>query len=262
MQRANAIRRATGLLCLVLLCAGASAKAPPSRLPILDGESKLLLINGYSTSFHWPEILQRKLERHAGGAGPIAVVPVTLGKSPIARWIDVETGKPREPWARLRQALAGKGDRPAIVLAQQSLQWVFGERREGIRDEQDADRIAQGADALQTYAERLLADGADLVFIATHIYKRPMEPAIGNERLALAQLMERRLPGVYAGPDVWEPTRRHFPEAFAEDKVHPNTLGAEILAQAWFEALLAHDGLPVPAWSRQELAAAVAAAGD
>ena len=63
-----------------------------------------------------------------------------------------------------------------------------------------------GADVLEKYVRLLRKDGADLVFVAMHIYKHPMEPQIGNERYALDELMQRNIPGVQRGPDVWTPT--------------------------------------------------------
>ena len=143
-------------------------------------------------------------------------------------------------------------DTHVILLAQQSLQGVFGNRREGIRDADDQKRIRQGADALEKYVRLLKKDGADLVFVAMHIYKHPMEPQIGNERYALDELMRRNIPGVKRGPDVWTPTKKLYPKAFARDLVHPNALGSELMAQKWFEALLKYDGLEIPAWSREK----------
>ena len=52
---------------------------------------------------------------------------------------------------------------------------------------------------------------------------------------------------------IREPTKKLWPGAFASDKVHPNSIGAEVMAQKWFETLLAHDGLAVPQWSRKEM---------
>ncbi|MBW3599335.1 MAG: hypothetical protein KY475_18960, partial [Planctomycetes bacterium] len=86
------------------------------------------------------------------------------------------------------------------------------------------------------------------------------EPEIGNERLALAEFLKGEDPHVHAGPDVWTPTKRHYPQAFARDRLHPGPLGNEIMAQLWFEALLKHDGLEVPRWSREEMDRAVAGA--
>ncbi len=245
---------------LLILCAAVLSEGPPTagELKVFSGEPRLIVVHGYSTSFHWWAFLQRKIDRYTEGPRLIEVRPALRGGTPIARWMDVRTGEPREAWTRVLQpALQAKGDRPAIVLCQQSLQWAFGERGEGIRSAEDREHINQGADVLEKYARLLLGDGADAVFLGMHIYKHPMEPEIGNERLALAELLTRNVPDVHGGPDVWEPTKEHYPKAFADDKLHPNSIGAEVMAQMWFEALLEHDGLTVPRWSRNEMARAV-----
>ena len=236
----------------------ATEKQKESQQRILDETPKLLVVNGYSTSFQWPRILQRKLDRHFGRR-IIEVTSATKGGTPIAKWMDVETGRALASWnGVLRPALAPTDERPRIVLAQQSLQWAFGNRSDGIRNGDDSLRIRQGADVLQKYAEGLLKDGARQVFIAMHIYKHPMEPEIGNERMALSELMKRAMERVHAGPDVWEPTKELYPKAFAQDGVHPNSIGSEVMAQKWFETLLKHDGLDIPEWSREEMQQAVA----
>ena len=236
----------------------ATEKQTESRQRILDETPKLLVVNGYSTSFQWPRFLQRKLDRHFGRR-VIEVRSATKGGTPIAKWMDVQTGQASGPWISvLRPALAATDGRPRIVLAQQSLQWAFGSRADGIRNGDDSQRIQQGADVLQKYAEGLLKDGARQVFIAMHIYKHPMEPEIGNERLALSELIKRKMRRVHAGPDVWEPTKELYPKAFAQDGVHPNSIGSEVMAQKWFETLLKHDGLDIPEWSREEMQQAIA----
>jgi hypothetical protein len=96
-----------------------------------------------------------------------------------------------------------------------------------------------------------LADGADRVDVAMHIDKRPMEPRIGHERLAAAEFLKRGVARVHAGPDVWEPTKTHYPAAFAGDGVHPSSIGNEIMTHSWFEALRKREGLTVPDWSRE-----------
>ena len=233
--------------------------APGASLRILDGTPRVIVVHGYSTSFHWPGMLQRKLDRYFGKQ-VIEVRKATRGGTPIAKWIDVTTGRPLPAWNQIMpEALRRDDDRPTIVLAQQSLQWVYGEARDaGIRNVADTERIKQGADAIQKYANLLLEHGADEVFIAMHIYKLGMEPEIGNERLALAAYLKREPEHVQAGPDVWETTSRLHPQAFAADRVHPNSIGAEVMAQEWFETLLRHDGLPIPDWSRQEMQDAIA----
>jgi len=232
----------------VWLCSSAVAgSGRPRQLKIFDGKPKLIVVNGYSTSFLWPDFLQRKLDRYFDGRRVLTVVKAVKGGTPVAKWIDVKTGQPRRPWLKvLGPALKQAGDRPVIVLAQQSLQWVFGGRAEGIAGPNDAERIRQGADALEKYVRRLISDGADVVFVTTHIYKRPMEPQIGNERYALEELLRRGIEGVCRGPDLWTATKKVYPQAFAEDGLHPNSTGAQIMAQGWFETLLRYDGLVMP----------------
>jgi len=239
------------LLLILALCVvvyGEGGKSDPAKLRIFDGTAKTIVVNGYSTSFQWPRLLQDKLDRMCNGERILTVKPALKGGTPVVGWIDVKTGRPSQAWLKiLRPKL--RDDRPVIVLAQQSLQGVFGRPAEGIGGPDDKERIRQGADALEKYVRLLKRDGADIVFVATHIYKHPMEPAIGNERYALAELLRRQIPSVVGGPDVWTPTKERYPQAFGRDGVHPNRLGAEIMAQKWFEALLRYDGLAVPAWS-------------
>ena len=256
----HACIRALMLVVLAGACATGAAERSETRangrkITIFDQMPKTIIVNGYSTSFQWPRLLQRKLDRYFNGKRVLSVVRATKGGTPIAKWMDVETGEPKQPWLDvLRPGLRQAGDKPVIVLAQQSLQWVFGRRTEGIRSADDAERIKKGADALEKYARLLTKDGADLIFVAMHIYKHPMEPAIGNERYALDGLMRRDLAGVERGPDVWTPTKSQYPRAFAADGVHPNALGADILAQKWFEALLRYDGLEPSAGSQDRRA--------
>jgi len=224
------------------------------RVRIFDGKPKVIVVNGYSTSFRWPALLQRKLDRYFDGQRVIEVKSATKAGTPIARWLNVKTGQPLGSWLNLlRPILRDPKQRPIIVLAQQSLQGVFGRRQQGIRDANDSNRIQQGADALAKYVRLLKKDGAELVFVATHIYKHEMEPEIGNERFALDALIRLKIPGVERGPDVWTPTKKLYPKAFAKDHKHPNSIGAEVMAQKWFETLLKYDGLNIPAWSRQQL---------
>jgi hypothetical protein len=227
-------------------------------LKILDGSPRLIVVNGYSTSFQWPDVLQRKLNKLFDGKSPVKVEKATAGGTPIARWMDVKSGEPLSPWTKvLRPKLQGAGQTPVIVLCQQSLQWVYGGQSAGIRGPDDTERIKQGADALEKYARLLQKDGARLVFLAMHIYKHPMEPAIGNERLALKEFMKRKPANVVEGPDVWTPTKEVYPFGFARDGVHPAGCGVEVMAHYWFEALCKYDGREVSAWSKEEMEKAI-----
>lgn len=239
----------------------AQQKAGSEEVKIFSGEPRLLIAHGYSTSAHWWAFLQRKIDRYMGGPEK-RVVEVQLcnkGGTPIARWISVERGEPSPAWKQMLTPMIQreKGKRPVIVLAQQSLQGVYGAFPEGIRSADDVERIQRGADAIERYAKCILDDGAAAVVIGMHIYKVGMEPEIGNERLALAELMKRKPARIYAGPDVWTPTSKQHPLAFDTDKRHPNYIGAEIMAHYWFKALLEREGLEVPDWSRQELEEAI-----
>jgi acetyl esterase/lipase len=64
---------------------------------ILDTRPKTIIVNGYSTSFLWPQILQRKLDRFYSGQKIIEVKKATKGGTPIAGWMDRETGEPKKP---------------------------------------------------------------------------------------------------------------------------------------------------------------------
>jgi hypothetical protein len=229
---------------------------------IFSGEPRLVIVHGYSTSAHWWAFLQRKIDRYMTDADK-RVVEVRLcnkGGTPIARWMNVTTGERSEAWKQQFTPMiqAEKGKRPVIVLAQQSLQFIYPEdRRAGIRNAEDNDRIQRGADAIEKYANLILEDGATAVVVGMHIYKIGMEPEIGNERLALDSYMKRNQKNVFEGPDTWEPTSKQHPLAFDTDKIHPNFIGAEMMAHHWFEALLQREGLEVPAWSRKEMQDAI-----
>ncbi len=233
-------------------------KSSPDRLPseIFTGENRVFVVNGYSTSRTWPGILQRKLDRYFAGDRVITVVKAIDPGSPIVHWVDPETGDRTERWREIL-APALEHEAPVIALAQQSLQGAYGEFSTGIRGPSDQERIQRGADVIETYARVMREDGADHVVVATHIYKEGREPEIGNEQLALEALMERDPASLSAGPDVWEPTRNHHPEAFAEDRVHPNRIGAEIMAHYWFKQLLEIYDRDVPSWSRDEMETAL-----
>ncbi len=252
------------LLAVSYLAAWCWAQDEPHDLKTFSGEPRLVIVHGYSTSAHWWAFLQRKIDRymHTRGADN-RVVEVQLcnkGGTPIAKWMNIETGELSDAWQKRFTLMiqAEKDKRPVIVLAQQSLQFAYADRAAGIRNNQDTQRIQRGADIIEQYGQRILDDGAAAVFVGMHIYKISMEPEIGNERLALAELMRREPKGIFAGPDVWEPTSKQHPLAFDRDRVHPNYIGAEMMAHYWFASLLEHDGLKVPAWSRQEMEDAIA----
>ena len=215
--------------------------------PVLDGSEKSLVVVGYSTSYVWPAMLQDMLDEHAGGDRVYHVLNAVIGGSPMGRWIAAPESEDYQetygvmlrdffgPDARLRGALPA----PTVAIIQQSLQRTpTPETRLGpVHDLDDTEGIRIGADALEKLASQLRDDGIERSYFGMHIYKEGYEPEIGNERFALAALMERGHDFVFAGPDVWSPTLREHPAAFTEDRLHPNERGMRIMAEEWYRAL-------------------------
>ena len=99
------------LVAPFVVLARAEDGASKKGFKVFDGMPKRIIVNGYSTSFHWPKILQRKLDRYLKGKRVLEVSSVTKGGTPIAKWIDPRTGEPLSPWIdRLRP---GDGTRPS-----------------------------------------------------------------------------------------------------------------------------------------------------
>jgi len=215
--------------------------------PLLDGTVKSMVVVGYSTSYAWPDMLQEMLDEHSGGERVYHVLNAVIGGSPVGRWIaspdsedyqDTYGAMLRDffgPDARLREGAPG----PTVAIVQQSLQRTpTPETRLGpVTSVDDAEGIRTGADALETLARQLQDDGVERVYLAMHIYKEGYEPEVGNERFALEALLERGHDFIFRGPDVWSPTIREHPEAFTDDRLHPNERGMKIMAELWYRAL-------------------------
>ena len=215
--------------------------------PLLDGTEKSIVLVGYSTSYAWPAMLQEMLDEHAGGERVYHVLNAVIGGSPVGRWIAAPDSADYQatygamvrdffgPEARLR----GDVPPPAVAMLQQSLQRTpTPETRLGpVETVDDKAGIEIGADALEKLVTQLRDDGIERIYIAMHIYKEGFEPEVGNERFALDALLQRGHDFVFEGPDVWSPTIREHPEAFTEDRLHPNERGAKIMAAAWYRSL-------------------------
>ena len=61
----------------------------PQNLLVQDN---FKFVQGFSTSFHWPHLLKNKLDRHFGDH-KIEIKRATRGSTPIAKWMDSETGE-------------------------------------------------------------------------------------------------------------------------------------------------------------------------
>ncbi len=223
------------------------AASPVAATPLLDGTEKSIVLVGYSTSYAWPVMLQEMLDEHAGGQHIYHLLNAVIGGSPVGRWIaapDSEDYKATYgvmledffgPDARLR----GAAPAPTVAMLQQSLQRTpTPETRLGpVHTVDDKHGVKIGADALEKLAMQLRADGIGDIYIAMHIYKEGYEPEVGNERFALDALLRRGHDFIFEGPDVWSLSIREHPEAFTEDRLHPNERGGKIMAAAWYRAL-------------------------
>ena len=232
--------RKISIILLVLTLAVAVA----ADQSVLSGDKKSFVVVGYSTSYQWPGVLQKMLDEHSGRKGLYTVHNAAVSGSPVAKWLGLTKTADREKtFDKMVQAFFEPGERlggapkPTVALFQQSLQWVYGDRTGGIRGADDAERIKQGANAFLKLAEQIRALGVDPVYIATHIYKHPMEPEIANEKYALQALLDRRKGFVRPGPELWAPTKAVYPKGFQADKLHPNEIGARIMAIGWYTVL-------------------------
>lgn len=211
---------------------------------LLDGREKSFVIVGYSTSYAWPDMLQDMLDQHAGGERVYHVLNAVQGGAAVERWnADPGTQYYERTMTAMRNdffgpeaRLRGDAPQPTIALCQQSLQFTRS-LRGPIPSEADEEGIRIGADAFEKFAMRLRDTGIEEVYIGCHIYKKPVEPEVGNERLALAAVLERGHDFIFEGPDVWEPTRDEHPDAFTADGVHPNERGMKIMAEGWYRTV-------------------------
>ena len=222
-------------------------KAPES---VLNGMEKSFLVTGYSTSHQpserpWPTILQEILNLHAGNNTTYFVFKHTVGGTPIAKWTTIcGTGEHIQnavsrfinPASEIPSGVPA----PKIILAQQSLQWAFGDcgdRTTNVENPADSVKIEMGSEAIQLYTNEFLNSGIDKVYMATHIYKTGNYPLdLYGERWALARAiseMENLLPG----PELFNITKQLFPDGFASDKVHPGPKVATMMAVYWYLVL-------------------------
>jgi len=248
-------------ICLALTACGSSdpsggaaevgRTATAEAAPVLDGIEKSFVIVGYSTSYAWPAMLQEMLDEHAGGERKYHLLNAVIGGSPVGRWIaDPASEDFQDTYALMTRDFFGaqarlRGDAPeaTVAIVQQSLQRTpTPDTRLGpVASADDSRGIEIGADALDKLVDQLRADGVEQVFLAMHIYKEGFEPEVGNERFALEALLARGHAYIRAGPDVWSLTIGEHPDAFTDDRLHPNERGGKIMAEAWYRALAGDD---------------------
>lgn len=226
----------------------------PTKHQLFDGKEKTFVFVGYSTSYRWPNILELMMNRSSEDQILYHFMNAASGGAPVGTWI-AEPGT--RDWKRSYERMLRdwflplpsrpdmKGRRrlpnvpvPTIAILQQSLQLTTPI----IKGPSDRTNIKAGADAMEKLVRRLHDDGVQLVFITTHIYKYTHEPQVEHEKYALAELLERRIPYVWPGPDVWTATKARWPEIFTQpDQVHLNKVGDGLDARLWYAHLLRYD---------------------
>jgi len=254
------MRGAAALLCAGMVAsacaevpgnAGEGATRSRNVTPLLDGSPKSLVVVGYSTSYAWPSMLQEMLDEHSDGERVYHVLNSVIGGSPVGRWIaPTESVDYRETYGAMEQdffgtdaRLRGEAPEPSVAIVQQSLQRTPtpATRLGPVTSAMDDEGIEVGADALERLVMQLGSNGVERVYIGMHIYKEGFEPEVGNERFALSRLLDRGHESVLAGPDVWSLTIAEHPEAFTDDRLHPNERGSKIMAEAWYRSLAGDD---------------------
>lgn len=221
---------------------------------LLDGTEKTLVFVGYSTSYRWPNILELMLNRQFDDQIVYHVMNAAEGGAPVGTWI-AKPGTPdykrsydrmlRDWFLPLPSRPDMQGRRrfpnvpaPTVAILQQSLQLSTPL----IQGPDDHENIKKGADAMQQLVAQLHGDGVGLVFITTHIYKYTHEPEVEHEKYALAELLSRKIPYVWPGPDVWTAAKARWPEVFTQpDQVHLNHAGDGLDARLWYDHLLRYD---------------------
>ncbi len=248
ISRVRRFVRAATLAAVVATVAVAARAEAPAKPRVLDGKEKSIVVVGYSTSYAWPDMLQEMLDAHAGGERTYHVLNAVIGGAPVAHWVAEPGSREYErtftamkrdflgPEARLR----GDAPEPTVAICQQSLQ-LTRDGRGPVKTEHDMVGAEMGADALEVMSLRLRELGVGQVWIAMHIYKEPVEPEVGNERVALARLLSRGHDFIFEGPDLWQVTKDCFPKCFIEDRLHPNELGMKLMAEHWYRALAGAD---------------------
>jgi hypothetical protein len=212
-----------------LVPAEAAHRGPPLS-EYLTGAPTTFLVFGDTDSFVWPTMLQDLLDRHARG-GVYHVINASSSAG-AKDWSDPDA---------LRELLAGAlrehdEQAPRVALCQVSLRGI-GDERGPVKSEHDMLGAEKGADALERLATALHALGVEHVLFATSPYRQGADPELRLERVALERLLARGHDFVAAGPELYEPTRRYFPDAYAADEHELNEFGIKLLGEEWYRFL-------------------------
>lgn len=253
------------ILAILLCCCAVSAgEAPAPSLRVFDASAKVLVTIDNSHRCAGP--FRRKIQRWFGGGDRC---PITFRG--VGGWgtpVDPETGQALQQGAGWlagvsfeKEAAAGT---PVVVVALCGISMPRAAKK-GEQQQVDDALVARGVKTLEGFVALLETRGARLVVPSTYHYfegtNAPGHRSQYDVDFTLRALAAYR----QAHPDrtaidLITPTRAVHPAHLADDLFHPGDAGRMLMAQCWFEALLAREGLEVPAWSREETEAALAAA--
>ena len=219
-----------------LVPASVSAQGAPTSDYLRDERDSFVVL-GDSTSFVWPALLQDLLDAHAGKRGQYRVLNVSVPETGIGAWTDAGEHPPLGALAdQLRNEQRTGARTPKTALCLVSLRGLCDESGP-VKSENDMVGAEMGADALERLALELHRLGLERVVFGTPLFADGAGPERGLEHVALERLLARGHAFVKAGPDVFRASRRYFPDAFEDDRVHPNEFGAKLVAEEWYRWL-------------------------
>lgn len=145
--------------------------------------------------------------------------------------------------------LTGCSDCPVIYIANGGIGW-----QSYIADPEKSEQVDRIVGEMEFMCSKLAEAGADIVFPGTYHYNYSHRCYAENEPVAVRKFNERNTE--YRAIDLVTPTMAKFPLTSVGDQRHPTELTWKMYAYNWMKAMLEHDGLPMPEWADQELAAA------
>ncbi|MBA4065749.1 MAG: hypothetical protein C0501_18925 [Isosphaera sp.] len=253
------------LAAFVAVPVPAAEPAPAPReaaLKIFDGKPKTVVC--VTNSHAGGRQLDQKLKRYFGGNSPITVKFTTGWSTPVdARTGAVHAGSWLDTFSLAKEKEAGN---PVIVIALSGVEL----QRPAVKGQPvvvNDETVKLGVDTLGYFVAALKAKGAAEVFVSTYHHFETHDRA--DRR---GQYDEAFAPKVFAAYnektkanraiDCLPLTRKHHPLTIGADEFHPSKAGYAVYSHLWFEALLKHDGLDVPAWSAEEMDAALKSERD
>ena len=83
-MRTRAVRAVALAACLTASLPSLLADQPAPPRQFFDGTPRVFVVNGYSTSRQWSQMLQREFDRYFDGERVIEIRLATKGATPIA----------------------------------------------------------------------------------------------------------------------------------------------------------------------------------